>query len=134
MVLFVALLGVALLASTALAQKKEVKLTKTWSGSIEDEALSKDAPDSIADAGSLEKLWKKWKIQGDVPAVDFQKELVILATTVGSRLSLAANLDDKGNLQVLGVATRDLRPGFRYVIATVPREGVKMVNGKELKK
>jgi hypothetical protein len=27
-----------------------------------------------------------------------------------------------------------LRPGFRYVIATVPKEGVKTVNGKELPK
>jgi hypothetical protein len=52
---------------------------------------------------------------------------------VGSRLSLSAQLDEKGNLQVLGVATRDFRSGFRYVLATVSREGVKSVNGKELK-
>jgi hypothetical protein len=32
------------------------------------------------------------------------------------------------------MATRDLRPGFRYVIATVSREGVKTVNGKQLPK
>ena len=34
---------------------------------------------------------------------------------------------------MLGAATSDLAPGFRYVIATVSREGVKTVNGKELK-
>jgi hypothetical protein len=32
------------------------------------------------------------------------------------------------------MATRDLRPGFRYVIATVSRAGVKTVNGKKLPK
>jgi hypothetical protein len=136
MVVLLGLLVVALLAPTALAEKKEkkaVKPTKTWSGSVADEALAKDAPESITERGSLEKLWKKWQIAGDVPEVDFQKELVVLATTVGSRLSLDARLDDRGNLQVLGVATRDIRPGFRYVIATVPREGINKVNGKELK-
>jgi hypothetical protein len=28
--------------------------------------------------------------------------------------------------------SRDLRPGLRYVIISVPKEGVKTVNGKEL--
>jgi hypothetical protein len=41
-------------------------------------------------------------------------------------------LDDKGNLSLLSMATLDLRPGFRYVIATVSREGVKTIEGKPL--
>jgi hypothetical protein len=129
------LLGLAvltLLAPPARAEKKEVKLTKEWKGSVADAALAKEAPEYIADTKSLEKLWKKWGIEGKVPQVDFKKELVILSTTVGSKLSLSAKLD-KGNLQVLGLATRDIGPGFRYVIATVSREGVKTVNGKEIK-
>jgi hypothetical protein len=40
---------------------------------------------------------------------------------------------DKGDLQALAIATRDLRPGFRYAVLVVPREGVKTINGKELK-
>jgi hypothetical protein len=51
----------------------------------------------------------------------------------GSRLSLAASLEDKGNLQVLGRATLDFRPGFRYVIASVSRKGVKTMNGKTVR-
>jgi hypothetical protein len=31
------------------------------------------------------------------------------------------------------MATRDLRPGFRYEILVLPREGVKTVNGKPLR-
>jgi hypothetical protein len=69
-----------------------------------------------------------------VPEVDFEKQLVIITMTSGSRLGLSASLDDKGNLEVLGMATSDLRPGFRYVIATVSRKAVKTVNGNELPK
>jgi hypothetical protein len=130
----VALAIVAVLASDARAEKKAVKLEKEWKGSVDDEALAKDAPAVIVDAKTLEKLWKAWKIEGNVPAVDFKKELVIITTTSGSKLRLSATLDDKGNLEVLGMATRDLRPGFRYVIATVSREGIKTVNAKKLPK
>jgi hypothetical protein len=125
---------VAVVVSDARAEKKAVKLGKEWRGSVDDEALAKDAPAVIVDAKALEKLWEAWKIQGQAPAVDFRKELVIITMTSGSRLRLSASLDDKGNLEVLGMATSDLRPGFRYVIATVSRKGVKTVNGNELPK
>src|SRR5262249_55952923 len=105
------------------------------SGSVEDENLAKDAPAVVTSAKALEKLWKDWKLTDKMPEVDFSKEIVVLTTTKGSKLTLGATLDDsKGDLQVVGLATKDLRPGFRYVIATVPREGIKTVNGKELPK
>jgi hypothetical protein len=43
-----------------------------------------------------------------------------------------ATLDHKGDLTVLGFGTRDIRPGFRYVLGVVSREGVKSVNKKAL--
>jgi hypothetical protein len=52
----------------------------------------------------------------------------------GKLLTLSASLDETGDLKALGLATRDLRPGFRYALISVPREGVKTVNGKELPK
>ena len=122
----------ALLTSTAFAEKTKVKITKEWKGSVTDEKLLKDAPACIADAKSLEKLWKAWKIEDKMPEVDFTKEIVVISTTSGSKLSIFANLDDKGNLEVGGLGTRDFGEGFRYVIATVPREGVKTINGKDL--
>jgi hypothetical protein len=66
--------------------------------------------------------------------VNFDREIVLVARTAGSRLTLKASLDEKGDLKALGLATRDLRKGFRYVIISVPKEGVKTVNGKELPK
>jgi hypothetical protein len=125
---------VAVLVSDARAEKTAVKLQKEWQGSVEDEALAKNAPAVIGDEQAFEKLWKAWKIEEKVPAVDFKKEVAIIATTAGSKLRLSAALDDKGNLEVLGMGTRDLRPGFRYAIATVSREGIKTVNGKKLPK
>ncbi len=132
-----AIAAVALLVPPAraekAAEKKAVKIVKEWKGSAADADLAKGAPEYVADAKSLEKLWKKWGVEGKVPEVDFKKEIVLVSTTVGSRLNLSARLDDKGNLEVIGAATSDFGPGFRYVIATVSREGVKTVNGKEVK-
>jgi hypothetical protein len=129
-----ALLVVGVLASAALAEKVKVKPVKEWKGSVADVKLKKDAPSVITSQKELEKVWKSWKVEGKAPAVDFEKEIVVVTTGDGSKLSLSLTLDDKGNLQMLGLATRDLAEGFRYVIATVSRKGVKTVDGKELPK
>jgi hypothetical protein len=127
------LAALALFAPQARADKKPVKIIKDWRGSVDNADLAKDAPEYIADTKALEKLWKKWGFEGKVPQIDFEKEIMLVTTTVGSRVNVSATLDDKGNLQVLGMATSDFGTGFRYVLATVSREGVKKVNGKELK-
>jgi hypothetical protein len=120
----------------ARAEAKALKPSPQWNGSIDDLALQKEAPANscITDAKAFEKLWKAWKIGDKVPEVDFTKEMVVVATTRGGRLGFAVRLDDKGDLQVGGFATRDLRPGFRYVVGVIKREGVNTVNGKELPK
>jgi hypothetical protein len=129
-----ALLVVGVLASAALAEKVKVKPVKEWKCSVADVKLKKDAPSVITSQKELEKVWKSWKVEGKAPAVDFEKEIVVVTTGDGSKLSLSLTLDDKGNLQVLALATRDLAEGFRYVIATVSRKGVKSVDGKTLPK
>jgi hypothetical protein len=118
----------------AVAEKQPVRRSKEWSGSVQDEKLAKDAPTCVTSARALEQLWKDWKRTDKMPEIDFTKELVVVSTTTGSRLRLALTLDDKGDLQVRGIATLDFRPGFRYVLATVRNEGVKTVNGKGLPK
>ena len=113
-------------------KKKPVKPSKQWSGSVDDLSLRKAAPEVILSVEELNNLWRAWKVPGPVPKVDFSKEIVVVTTTQGSRLRFMATLDDKGNLQVGGLATRDLRPGFRYRIAALSHKGVKTVNGKKL--
>jgi hypothetical protein len=121
-------------APEARAEKKtKVLVLMTWKGSVDDDKLPK--PECIATAKGLEKIWKEWKIKGNAPKLDFSKLLVVATYSPGSSLNLAgATLDEKGNLEVLGFGTADFRPGFRYVLGTVRKEGVVTVNGKKLPK
>jgi len=114
------------------AGQETVTPVREWSGSIEDLSLLKAVPEFILSAREFENLWVDWKLHGSPPEVDFSTDLVAVQTTQGSRLRLSAALDDRGNLTVLGLATRDLYPGFRYVLAVLSRKGVKTINGKEL--
>jgi hypothetical protein len=125
-----------LTAGVAVAAPTPLKATNTWMGSIDDEKLAREMPENgvITNARDFEKLVKAWKVADKVPDVNFDKEVVLVAKTEGSRLRLNASLDEKGDLKALGLATRDLLPGFRYVIISVPKEGVRTVNGKELPK
>ena len=117
----------------AVAQKRKVEIMKKWSGSVEDEKAMK--PECITSAEGLKAVWEAWKAKEDLPKLDFTKNIVVAVYSVGSKLSMAgANLDDKGNLDVLGFGTRDIGSGFRYVLGVVSREGVKTVNKKELPK
>jgi predicted small integral membrane protein len=121
------------LATNAIAEeRKPLETLKEWRGDNPNEALSKDAPKFITNSKDLEKLWKSWDIKEKLPEIDFSKELLLIETTRGSRLNLKATLDEKGNIQALGLATRDLRPGFRYVMITVSKTGVKSINGKAI--
>jgi hypothetical protein len=114
------------------AGKKPVTPSQQWSGSVADLSLGKAVPEVILTEKDLDNLWKVWKIQDPLPKVDFSQNLIVVQTTQGSRLRLAATLDEMGDLEVLGLATLDIRPGFRYVIAILSSKGVKTINGKEL--
>jgi hypothetical protein len=134
--IFLATLAILMVVSYPLegvpAERQPVTPVKEWTGSIDDPIIVSAAPEIIFSAKEFEALWLAWKLPGPVPEVDFSSYLVAVQTTQGSRLRLSAVLEDNGNLMVLGLATLDLRPGFRYVIAVLSRNGVKTVNGKEL--
>jgi hypothetical protein len=132
-VLLAGLVLAAVSVQEVAAQKKKVEVGMKWSGSVENEKAMK--PDAITSAKGLAAVWKEWKVAGEVPKVDFDKNIVVAVYSVGSKLNIAgANLDEKGNLDVLGFGTRDIQPGFRYVLGVVSKEGVKTVSGKELPK
>jgi hypothetical protein len=126
----IGVLAFALLAAPAQAAKK-LKVTELARGSVADVKLLKEAPPggAITDRKSLERLLKRWGVKAKVP-VDFRKQIVLVVTTRGGRLGApSATLSDKGDLRFFAISTRDLRPGFRYVLASVPRAGVKTING-----
>ncbi len=126
----------ALAAPVVRAEAKPLKALAEWSGSVEDLTLQKAAPEGgvITSKKALEELWKAWKPSDKVPEIDFTKQVVLTAVSRGSGLKLSATLDDKGNLQPQAISTRDLRPGFRFHIIKVNREGIQTVNGKALPK
>ena len=136
--LLVAALAVAVFVPFAAAEepkKEPAKLTVDIFASNADAKLAKEMPESgvIVSQKGWEKLAKAWGIK-EPAKVDFTKEILVVATTVGSKLNLSTKLDDKGDLKILGLATRDFGEGFRYSIKSVSKEGVKTVNGKELPK
>ena len=132
---FLCVIGFVMIAlvSTANAQdRKPLETLKEWRGDNPNEGLTKDSPKFITNAKDLEKLWKAWDIKEKIAEIDFAKEILLVETTRGSRLNLKATLDEKGDLQLLGLATRDLRPGFRYVIISVNKAGIKTIEGKAI--
>lgn len=117
------------------ADDKPAPVTPTaeWAGAVEAEGLEKIAPPVVTTAEGWGILWKAWKgADAAVPEVDFDDALVVVSTTRGSVLKASYRLTPGGDLTVLAAGTRDLRPGFRYALASVPRAGVVSVNGKPL--
>jgi hypothetical protein len=136
--LVVVTLSAVVLSSIGSAEepkKKPVKLTVDLFDSVADGKLQTEAPESgvIVSAKAWEKLAKVWGIK-EPAKVDFEKEFLLVFTTGGSQLGVNTALDAKGNLTVEVFGSTDVRPGFRYVIKSVSREGVMTVSGKKLPK
>src|SRR6516165_3060378 len=77
----------SLAAGVAVAAPTPLKATNTWMGSIDDEKLAKEMPKNgvITNAKDFEKLVKAWKVAEKVREVNFDKEIVLVAKTEGSK-------------------------------------------------
>ncbi|MCH7872718.1 MAG: hypothetical protein IID33_13560, partial [Planctomycetes bacterium] len=57
-----------------------------------------------------------------------EKEIILVGTVGGpNRVFLSAKLDDAGNVRLLIGGTKIGGPGFGYVMAKIPRAGIKTV-------
>jgi len=144
--LLVATVVLGLIAVAAEAQRvrpkppvkagKVVKPDNDWTGKVTDNKKVKDAPAKgyITEKDAFEKLWKSWRGDEKVPTVDFTKKIVIVTVSTGGpnvpRITARLN---EGNLQVLAISTKLAGPGFGYSIAVFDKEGIKKLNGKEVK-
>lgn len=105
----------------------------SWKGSVDDEdLLGENPPVVVTSAEEWTKIWKAWKLPGEVPEVDFQRALVLIQTSRGGRLNMLVRKDAKHDVSIGGFATRDLRPGFRYAIGVVLRDGLATIGGKPI--
>ncbi len=132
--LFFLILTGFLCAPTQAGNKKAKPLAK-WSGSVMDLKLQSLAPKNgvITNEKKRKEIWDAWKVKDKKKVdIDFDKQLILVATTRGSLLKIQYNVSKEGNLKVFAIASRDLRPGFRYQMILIPRKGIKTVKGKPL--
>jgi hypothetical protein len=121
------------------AEGKEIKPVKEWKGSFpdeKDEPLAKETPkdERITNQKEWEKLWKAWRGKEEMPKIDFDKQLVLVASCSGAINTISPHfqLSEKGDLTGGFSMTEALGPGFAYLIVVFDREGVKTLNGKPI--
>ena len=109
-------------------------ILQQWAGRVA-RPLALEAPIKgfITTQAELARLWQLWQIQGDVPAVDFTKYFVLVATSRSSVFKVrAVQVDEKGDLKTVVVATPDFARDYAIVITQVERAGVKTVHGQSV--
>lgn len=130
-ILLLSTITAGLSLAVTLSAAESLEPTQHWEGSARNEGAVQSIPKVITSAVQLKKAWNGCERTDPVPEIDLKKFVVVVETTTGSKLHLRARITD-GELSTFGMATRDIRPGLRYVIATFPREGLKKANRVEL--
>lgn len=95
--------------------------------------ISGPVPDQvILNAQDYESCWKRLGLEQAPGLVDFSREVVVLATTRGSRIGFRLQVEGEGKLRVLAISTRDIRPGLRYLFGVFDRKDWQEINGTPL--
>lgn len=131
---------IACLAGTAMADPVSVEIEKKWSGSLPVKSLKmfpeKQQNSRVAYVSSQEKwksLWTAFGSPGELPKVDFEKHLVVVAKNTGylNRISVASAALDNGVLRVDADETKSARRIVDTVycgILIVPRKGITRIS------
>jgi hypothetical protein len=116
------------------ADEKIPIMPDSWSGLVRNVALRDIAPAKgyVADENTWQNLWEKWHDdQSEPPKIDFNKEIVLVATSIGpNRMFAKPRLNEEGALLFAPAATLLAGPGFGYLLARIPIEGIKSINQK----
>ena len=123
-----------LAASDSLLIADEIKPVNQWKGRFTQNDLKRFAPANqmIRDAEAWKNVWNNWRPDEQIPNVDFENNMIVVATTQGRnevrlhRLNLAPG----GNLQFAAASSRMRGPGFGYLMIEVPAIEIKMLNGR----
>jgi hypothetical protein len=106
-------------------------VVQQWSGRVA-RRLALEAPRKgfITSAKDFTRLWRMWQPARDVPTVDFDKYLILVATGRSSVLQVrAVRVDDKGDLKTVVVATPDMTADDAFVMTLAERKGVRTIHG-----
>jgi len=108
--------------------KVDVQPLRELRGTTTEEVAGPMPDEVITDPATFAKAWKKLGLKESPGEVNFAHEALFLATTRGSRISLRLKDEGKGKLRVLAMATRDIRPGFRYVFGVFSKKDWQQIN------
>ncbi len=128
-------MNAAILLLATLFAATPVEPTARWQGMIDDDSLRKLAPENgfLADAKTLETVWKAWRPNEEVPTVDFSKDIILVGVVEGpNRVGIQPSLDKNGDLRFVVIGTLVGGAGFGYLLLKVSRIGVKTVNLKPI--
>ena len=89
-------------------------------------------PGVIMDGVEYEKTWRELGLIQEPGVVDFAKEVVVVSTTRGSRITFRLRAEGEGRLQVMSISTKDIRPGLRFAFCVLPRSGWNQINDSKL--
>lgn len=84
---------------------------------------------SIGTRDDLARIWTQCHVQGDPPAIAFDRRVVLLAVRRGSKVSFMPGTLVDGNLATNVVVTPDMPNFMTCALAVVERKGIARVNG-----
>jgi hypothetical protein len=111
-----------------------LKPTVDLTGSLADPARAALAPKSgvIVTQKEYDRVTRAWNVENP-PKVDFDKELVLVASARSSQMTIEPKLDETGDLRVNVLTNKDDTAGVtRYALRSVLRNGVRTINGKPI--
>lgn len=120
--------------NAALRQGNGVQVENTWSGRFRDNSLREVAPDSgvIVDRETFSRIWRAWRSDED-PRINFNDSIVLVGTMDGpNRMFVQTTSDGRGNLRATFGGTGIGGPGFGYILAQLPRDGIRTVDGQRI--
>lgn len=86
----------------------------------------------IMDGVEYERIWRELGCIQEPGAVDFAKEVVVVSTTRGSRITFRLRDEGEKKLQVMSISTKDIRPGLRFAFCVLPRSVWKQINDNKI--
>jgi hypothetical protein len=119
-----------------------IKSTKEWAGQLEDGKLKKEKPVDrlftadgfITNKEDFAKVWKAWMGKEKLPEIDFDKELVVVASSSKGRIFEILLIEEKGDVKTIAGSRAAEVKGFTFMIAVFKREGIKTIDGQPIKK
>jgi hypothetical protein len=86
----------------------------------------------IIDGVEYERIWRELGCIQEPGAVDFAKEVVVVSTTRGSRITFRLRDEGEERLQVMSISTKDIRPGLRFAFCVLSRSAWKQINDSKM--